>query len=68
MPGPAAGQPPAAVLQTRGRKLGVLPTSPCSWRGPRAKAGGKAGACVPAVLLCHVGLSQGLVHSSPNHL
>lgn len=68
MPGPAPGQPPAVVLQTGGRRWGVLLTSPCSWRGPRAKAGGKVGACVPAVLLCHVGLSQGLVYSNPNHL
>lgn len=76
MPGPApedrvpgdAGGSQAAALQTGGRKQGVLPTSPCSWRVQRAEVGGEAGAPVPAVLLCRAGLSQGLAHSNPNHL
>lgn len=37
-------------------------------RVPRATAGGKAGARAPALLLSHVGLSQGLAPSLPNHL
>lgn len=76
MPGPGSRgpcarrcpQPPAAALQTGSREQGAVPNSPRSRRVPRAKAGGKAGARAPALLLSHVGLSQGLAPSHPNHL
>lgn len=72
LPRPVCRAMPAASCcgsADRRRGAGSAPQQPPrSRRVPKATAGGKAGAPAPALLLSHVGLSQGLAPSHPNHL
>lgn len=63
----ARSNPAAAPEAGSSRKQGEVLSSPCSGRVHPTEVGGEPGARVPAELLCHAGLSQGLAHCDPNH-